>query len=69
MNYTDTRSIEEKIRDTENAIESRILDHQYADSWEQSRQISESIDRLKEELQELQEMYKVNNPTHLILNG
>lgn len=44
---------DEKIKELENDIHERILDHYYADSWEQARQISEDIRRMKAELAQL----------------
>lgn len=44
---------EKRIADLEHEIHERILDSQYADSWEQSVQIGEDIQRLKKELEKL----------------
>ncbi|WPH48394.1 hypothetical protein SHT67_14255 (plasmid) [Enterococcus faecalis] len=42
-----------EIKKLEEEIESRILDHNYADSWEQAAQISADIKKKKAKLDSL----------------
>ena len=48
--------ISEKITNLNEKIESREADHYYADSWEQAHQITEDINRLKEEKTRFEDM-------------
>ncbi|MGM0241202.1 hypothetical protein [Enterococcus sp. AZ103] len=49
--------MEEEIAELEAKLESRQLDHFYADSWEQAVQISEDIEKIQAELKAVKELH------------
>lgn len=56
INNHEISLLSEKITTLNEKIESREADHYYADSWEQAHQITEDINRLKEEKNRFEDM-------------
>ena len=61
MEENRTEVLNSLIAKREKEIEERVLDRQYADSWEQSAQISEDIDNIQEEIDALKQELKFDS--------